>query len=55
MATLGVFTEAARAVEEAACAEVQGSSDATIGASGGKVLSFDDLPSPFSAGRLKVA
>ena len=51
MATLGVFTEAARAVEEAACAEVQGSSDDTIVATGGKVLSIDDLASPFSAGR----
>ena len=52
MATLGVFSEAARAVEEAACAEVQGSSDATIGALGGKVLpSVDGLASPFSAGR----
>jgi hypothetical protein len=56
MATLGVF--AAREVAEAAraVAEVQGSSDATIGALGGKVLpSVDGLASPFSTGRLKVA
>ena len=45
MGTLGRY--AARAF-----AEVQGSSDATIGASGGKVLpSFDGSASPFSTGR----
>ena len=49
MATFGGY--AALAV-----AELQGSSDATIGASGGKELpSFDGLASPFSTSRLKVA
>ena len=56
MATLGVFAEAARrAVAEAAGAELQGSSDAKIGAAGCRVLSLDDWASPFSAGRLKLA